>query len=257
MSRSVFNLPGLTFLPLRSVTKSSRGPFSMSSIALKGAPTRNAFQRDNIATFAFIQLEAQTSLAQTQRPNIAAHRAISQSASSVEETAGTIISAIPVSRISGIERLGSHRPDRLMGTNESDVLIGKSGDDRLIGDAGNDQITGGQGRDWLQGGTGFDRFFFNQSQEGIDDIDDFSVIFDWLVVSAKGFKGGLQPGSPIDRQQFHRGAAAADRSDRFIYHPSTGSLSFDPDGTGPEKSIEFAQLSRNLALTSANIHVVS
>ncbi len=225
MSRPVFDLPGLTvFLP-HPVEKVEERESHDPAVSLKRFSPKTA-----------------------SKPSLQ---------TSTKEATNTIISAVPVSRISGIERLGSNESDRLVGTDESDVLVGKLGDDRLIGGGGNDQITGGRGQDWLQGGQGFDRFFFHHAQEGIDYIDDFSVIYDWLVVSAKGFKAGLRPDSLLDRQQFHRGTAAADRSDRFIYHPSTGSLLFDSDGIGSEKPIEVAQLSRNLALTSANIYVIS
>lgn len=258
MSNPVFDLPGSIFFSVHSVDKRERGVSHLPSVSPQGMPVKQASQRIDITAFAFIELEAEMGLVKTAPAKIATRRIVNQASLPVTQgPIGTVISAVPVSRISGIERLGSSGPDRLVGTDESDVLIGKLGDDRLIGNAGNDQITGGRGQDWLQGGTGFDRFFFNHVQEGVDYIDDFSVIFDWIVVSAKGFKGGLQPGLPIDRQQFHRGATAVDRSDRFIYHPSSGSLFFDPDGTGAEKPIEFAQLSRNLALTSANIHVIS
>lgn len=238
MSRTIFDLPGLMLFS-QSLNQPGIEQGEMRSASLQAAEV------------------VAGRIASSGKPLSAQEKGHVQTAALDTQPIAAIISAVPISRINGVERLGSNQADRLIGTNESDILIGKLGDDRLVGGAGNDQLTGGHGRDWLQGGPGYDRFFFNQVQDGIDQIDDFSVIFDWLMISAKGFQGKLHPDSTLDRQQFHRGAEAADRSDRFIYNPRTGSLSFDPDGTGPRKSIEFVQLSRNLALTPASIYIIN
>ena len=116
-------------------------------------------------------------------------------------------------------------------------------------------FSGGTGNDTLTGGANGDSFNFNNPNEGIDTITDFTPDTDLILVSAAGFGGGLVPGD-ITNAKFFRGTAATNANQRFIYNPTSGSLSFDRDGNGSLPAVQFASLSTNLALTFEDIFVV-
>jgi Ca2+-binding RTX toxin-like protein len=52
------------------------------------------------------------------------------------------------------------------------------------------------------------------------------------------------------------GAAAHDRSDRFIYNRDSGALYFDADGTGGTRQIQLATLSNKPLLSTSDIVVI-
>lgn len=131
------------------------------------------------------------------------------------------------------------------------------GKDILIGGNGNDTLTGGVNNDTLTGNAGMDSFNFVMPTEGIDTITDFSVVDDTIVVSAKGFGGGLIVGAVITPDQFVIGTSAIDAADRFIYNSKTGALFFDVDGTGGMAQMQLASLSPDLGLTNNDILVVA
>lgn len=73
--------------------------------------------------------------------------------------------------------------DRLIGTNANDFLVGLEGNDTLIGGAGDDILVGGLGSDILRGGAGSDSFVFNNLNEQTDQISDFNVEQDQLLLT--------------------------------------------------------------------------
>lgn len=153
---------------------------------------------------------------------------------------------------------GTRFNDRLFGYGGNDRLRGGAGSDTLVGGNGSDGLVGGAGSDRLTGGAGADRFVFNSRNERRDVITDFTPVSDTIVVSARGFGGGLIAGAPIAASQFRLGTRAADRSDRFIYNRANGSLFFDADGSGGAfGQIEIADLASNLAMTRSDIFVVA
>ena len=83
--------------------------------------------------------------------------------------------------------------DTLLGDGGTDKLYGASGLDSLDGGAGADLLAGGAGRDVLTGGTSADQFLFAATNDGADQITDFSY--------AEGdrirFGDGLAPGAVI------------------------------------------------------------
>lgn len=138
--------------------------------------------------------------------------------------------------------------------------------DTLVGGTGNDKITGLYGSDILTGGTGNDQFIYTNPNEGsgidlrtdnpaIEQIIDFSVADDTIVVSAVGFGGGLTPNAAITPAQFALGGAAREDRDRFIYDSSSGALWFDVDGTGSIAAVQLVYLPTGLAMTSDRIFV--
>lgn len=250
MVHSRFNLPDWTAQPAPGLEQASEQASEQTSV--QPSPPAQSSARATLGQ------PVQSSLGQGfERGSLASRSAASpQKAAPSDRSLDTAISAWPISRVSGIERRGSNAADRLTGTEESDILIGNGADDRIVGGNGNDQITGGMGRDRITGGAGYDRFFYHHSREGGDRIVDFSVLSDWFVISASGFKG-LRAGAMLARDQFCQAETALDRRDRFIYNPRTGTLSFDADGSGWEKSVELARLPRALTLTYAQFHIIT
>lgn len=130
------------------------------------------------------------------------------------------------------------------------------GNDTLNGSVGDDILSGGLGRDVLTGGVGRDRFVFASRNERIDRINDFLPVADTILVSARGFGGGLRRGVlPVAR--FRVGAGAADANDRFIYNRATGMLSFDANGIGAGGLVPIAVLDAGLLMTNADIFVTA
>ena len=66
---------------------------------------------------------------------------------------------------------------------------------------------------------------------------------------------GLATGH-LNASAFVIGTAAKDADDRVIYDPATGTLYFDPDGTGAMQAQVFATVHDGLALTADNIVVI-
>jgi Calx-beta domain/RTX calcium-binding nonapeptide repeat (4 copies) len=138
----------------------------------------------------------------------------------------------------------------------NDVLLGGLGNDTLNGTVGNDVLNGGLGRDVLIGGLGSDRFVFASRNQRIDRINDFLPVADTILVSARGFGGGLRRGR-LPAVQFRVGAVARDANDRFIYNRATGVLSFDANGIGAGARIPIAVLDAGLAMSAADILVMA
>jgi len=162
-------------------------------------------------------------------------------------TANTIIGNAGNNALKGLngnDKLsGGLGNDALWGGNGSDTLDGGNGIDRLHGDAGNDTLYGGSGNDLLWGGAGKDTFVFNKNLSKINNVDrihDFNSSDDTIWLDRKVFRG-LDKGKLIP-SSFAVGATALDASDRIIYDPNTGALSFDVDGTGNALQIQFAAL---------------
>jgi Ca2+-binding RTX toxin-like protein len=114
---------------------------------------------------------------------------------------------------------GNEGRDKLRGYSGNDSLIGGSDRDTLDGGAGEDTLIGGMGDDELTGSAGADIFVFNNPNEGIDEITDFSATDDTIHVSAAGFGGGLIAGDIISEDQILIGSSSAADSatQRFIY----------------------------------------
>ncbi|OUC14109.1 MAG: hypothetical protein B0A82_13910 [Alkalinema sp. CACIAM 70d] len=137
----------------------------------------------------------------------------------------------------------------------NDILQGSSRNDFLNGGEGNDLLFGGLGADTLTGGAGFDRFRFNNPNEGGDFITDFEAN-EVIEIKASTFGGGLVAGQPVTDNQFRVGTDAQTASDRFIFNGSTRSLYFDADGTGSLGKILVTTLQTNVNFTAANLRVI-
>ncbi|WP_019500607.1 calcium-binding protein [Pseudanabaena sp. PCC 6802] len=153
--------------------------------------------------------------------------------------------------------------DTLDGGLGRDTLEGRGGNDMLWGGGDNDRLVGGIGNDTLTGGFGSDSFYFDSPIVGVDNITDFSVTEDSILVLGQAFglgQGGV-PGSirGLLENQFVLGTTALDADDRFIYDTRTGALFSDIDGTGLAPQMQIATLSTGFSiplLSSANILIM-
>jgi len=107
----------------------------------------------------------------------------------------------------------------------------------------------------------FSEFYsFKAPTEGIDTITNFRPSQDYIEISAGGFEGGITADddtgySLLTPDQFVLGTAATLASQRFIYNPQEGTLSFDKDGTGAVRQVQFATLTGAPEISNTNISV--
>ena len=153
---------------------------------------------------------------------------------------------------------GGNGNDTVYGGDGVDVIRGGAGNDRLDGGAGDDQLNGGAGRDTLIGGAGQDTFFFSTAPSwttnvdtiiGFDPVDD-AIALNNAVLTKVGANG------PLKADAFHLGTKAQDREDRIIYDTATGSLYYDPDGTGAAAKFKLASVANKAALTLSDFVIV-
>lgn len=133
---------------------------------------------------------------------------------------------------------GQSGSDDIWGGFGADRLFGDEGNDLIFGEDGDDFISGGKGIDDLWGGNGKDVFVLLKQTSSYDVIEDFEVGIDSLQISAKQFGGGLKPRVELKAGQFENNDTgfATGSNVRFILNSSSGELSFDPDGNGPQAS---------------------
>lgn len=146
----------------------------------------------------------------------------------------------------------------LVGNTFGQKLVGNSGNDTLDGKGGNDTLDGYIGQDKLTGGTGKDIFLFRElaTVPKVDTITDFKVVDDIIHLENAVFKAlaaGALAGPAFAKNTTGK---PADASDRIIYETDTGKLFYDPDGTGAAKTVQFAILSKSLALTAGDFLVI-
>ena len=89
----------------------------------------------------------------------------------------------------------------------------------------------------------------------LDTISDFSVKDDSLQLDNAVFKKLGKVGK-LSKDYFTIGEQAKDKNDYIVYDKKTGILSYDADGSGSGKAVEFAKLAKNLKLTSADFFTI-
>jgi len=150
---------------------------------------------------------------------------------------------------------GTAGSDVIYGLGSADKLAGEAGSDTINGGDGNDYLFGGLGADMLTGGTGRDAFVFNTwLKGGCDQVTDFVHGYDSFRLENCVFTT-LSTTGPLASSAFWSGSAAHDSTDRVIYNPTTGALSYDCDGTGSGAPVQFAQLSPGLSVTASDFIV--
>lgn len=140
--------------------------------------------------------------------------------------------------------LGGAGNDRVAGGEGADVLGGGDGRDTLDGGGGADRLFGGPGADVLRGGGGADQFVFVSGAEAGDTIRDFNAAEgDKIVVLRSAFFNSLLTvGETLDPAQLG-----------FFFETSTGRLTYEADGAGPQPGILVATLEGVSSLTQEDI----
>jgi serralysin len=159
---------------------------------------------------------------------------------------------------------GTSGDETLRGTAGSDVIYGLGGADNLYGEAGSDTIDGGNGNDYLyggygpnvlSGGAGNDKFVFNTALKGgVNQVTDFAHGYDSFRLE-NGVFTALTTTGQLASSAFYSGTAAHDSTDRIIYNPATGALTYDADGNGSGAPVQFALLGTGLTMSAADFLV--
>jgi Ca2+-binding RTX toxin-like protein len=139
--------------------------------------------------------------------------------------------------------IGNSLANVISGQGGGDAIDGWTGKDSLNGGGGNDSLYGGAGNDRLTGNAGADRFVFDAKlgSTNKDTVTDFVRGTDKVALDDDLFRA-FAGATTMVSGKFYLGAAAHDPSDRVIYNPATGTLFYDPDGTGPAAQTAFAVL---------------
>ena len=163
---------------------------------------------------------------------------------------------------------GGSGHDTVDGGSGNDWVYGDSGNDKVYGGTGDDVVNGGAGNDRLYGGAGSDAFMFNtrlgtastDRKVNFDTVVDFNVKYDSFLLDNAIFRklgsGTLANPTELNAEYFVTGSKAREQDDYLIYNKKTGVLSYDADGSGSKQAVEFAQLSKNLALTHKDFFVI-
>jgi Ca2+-binding RTX toxin-like protein len=163
---------------------------------------------------------------------------------------------------------GNEGANALTGNAFANTLSGMTGNDGLQGNAGNDRLLGGMGLDILSGGTGRDVFVFDTAlartsaankATNYDRITDYvvrddSIQLDNAVFRKLGKGTEARPGKLAAK--FFALDSAKDKDDHVIYNRKTGVLSYDVDGSGGARAVEFAKLAPKLKMTAAEFFVI-
>jgi len=181
---------------------------------------------------------------------------------------------------------GTGFDEDLSGRSGNDTIRAMGGNDYVFGDTGHDRLHGGDGRDWLFGGSGNDRLhgsrgndtlygdtgrdaFVFDTRLGTSTTDrkvnfdtvvqyrakDDSIWLDNAIFRKLGSGSASKPGK-LDADFFNGGNRPKDSDDYILYNRKTGILSYDSDGSGSRKPVEFAQFKKGLALSHNEFFVV-
>jgi Ca2+-binding RTX toxin-like protein len=142
---------------------------------------------------------------------------------------------------------------------DSISIIEQHGGETIIGSSESDLIYAGGGGDTETGGGGANGFMFDDSTDIGNTITDFSAAQgDFIGVNhnGAGFSAlGLSAGEALPAADFTVGTKAVGTNAQFIWNSKTSTLSFDPDGTGSDPTVQIATLTGVTSLTASNIHV--
>lgn len=173
----------------------------------------------------------------------------------------TLGQGIDIAYLTGSARIN------LTGNEDENTLIGNAGANVIRGGTVSaarvaDVLNGGLGNDTLSGGMGRDTFIFNtklSSTANLDKITDFSAVDDFIHLENTGVftKLGSKLGT-LSSSMFWASSTgkAHDTSDRIIYNTKTGELFYDPDGTGRQAAVEFANLTNKVRVSAADFIVI-
>jgi Ca2+-binding RTX toxin-like protein len=128
----------------------------------------------------------------------------------------------------------------------NDILTGGSDEELMLGGTGDDKLTGSGGNDRLTGGLGFDHFIFNDPDEGLDIIADFTFGEDKLVFLGSEFENITLENISANALIVNSAPTPINNNPVFLFNTNTSILSFDEDGIGdffddnPEEIVKLA-----------------
>jgi len=171
---------------------------------------------------------------------------------------GTSLAGVSVNLATGAASGGDAQGDtfssieNLTGSTLADTLIGSSGANRLNGGLGNDTLTGGGGADTFQ-------FTTAPGSGNVDTITDMTVGSDLISLATSiysALQAGATPGSlAASSFRYSTQASTSGGLGEIIYNATTGSLSYDADGSGAGAAKQFAQVSSSLALSASSFRL--
>ncbi len=173
-------------------------------------------------------------------------------------TYATPLAAVQVNLATGIGHGGRAEGDTLSGIEN---LIGTALSDTLVGNTAANRLDGGLGNDRLTGGSGADTFAFTTapSASNVDTITDMTVGSDLISLASSiysALQAGPTPGSlAASSFRYSTQASTSGGLGEIIYNATTGSLSYDADGSGAGAARQFAQVSSSLALSASSFRL--
>ncbi len=152
----------------------------------------------------------------------------------------------------------------LAGASGSDSLYGLAGNDILYGGEGSDTLIGGVGNDELTGGAGSDTFWFNAAANATsnkDTIVDFTSGADKILLSKSIFTaiGNVGQFSVSDARFWISDTGVAhDLDDRLVYNTTSGTLTYDGNGSATGGAVVIAVLggTTHPSISASDIWVV-
>jgi Ca2+-binding RTX toxin-like protein len=163
----------------------------------------------------------------------------------------TIIGGVGNDRVSS-----SSGGDWVYGGAGNDYIDGQNGEDVLEGGNDNDTLVGGIGKDTMLGGDGVDIFRYYWPNDGGDTISDFRRGTDKIQVVSSNF-AALPVGTLSSARLLAGNAPTAQNSNAvFLYDTSTGTLTFDSNGSGLFGSTTLAVLTGSPTLLASDIQIV-
>jgi Ca2+-binding RTX toxin-like protein len=142
--------------------------------------------------------------------------------------------------------------ENVNGSGVADTLIGSSGANQLNGGLGNDTLTGGGAADIFQ-------FTTAPGSGNVDTITDMTVGSDLISLATSiysALQAGPTPGSlAASSFRYSTQASTSGGLGEIIYNATTGSLSYDADGSGAGAAKQFAQVSSYLALSASSFRL--
>lgn len=165
--------------------------------------------------------------------------------------------------ITGIDKM-SVRADGVQVTRSYDAnnkliqneFIGTDLGDTIMGSSATAHIHGGLGSDTFSGSSGVEYIHFDTAI-GNGDVDTlllFNSSKDKIVLDHAIFDQ-IDVGN-LASSAFVKGTMALDANDRIIYDSATGSLYYDPDGSGSAHQILFAQITPTSGFGAGNFVIM-
>ena len=138
------------------------------------------------------------------------------------------------------------------------TISGNYGINTIIGTGLADTLNGNRGNDIVTGGLGADTFRFDSTLNATtnkDTITDFTVAQADKIQLENAIFTALTTTGVLNANAFVIGTAATTAAQRIIYNSTSGTLTYDSNGSAAGGATVFAQLATGLALTASMFNV--